>query len=127
MKKTKKKLTAMFMAAAMAVFMTACTTSDGATVPEGKYTNWLNWSSMTLSGTSIALDNVWTGWGSGSVTCTGYLSNIWQDISGSPAAGAYYWQATVNFKDKNNINRTKDGFATRNGRIISFGGYFYFQ
>lgn len=115
----------MLLVGCMAVAMTACSTADGAQVPEGRYSSRLNGASMTLNGTSVNLNNVWTGTGAGSVTGTAYLSNVWTNISNDRAAGGYYWQATINFSDSRGVCRSQTGLATKNGRTIRFAGYNY--
>lgn len=123
--KHKNAFIAMLFAGCMAVTMTACSTADGAQVPEGLYSNRLIGASMTLKGTSVNLKNVWTGSGAGSVTGTAYISDVWTNISNDPASGWFYWQATLNFCDSRGVCRSQNGLATKNGRTIRFAGYDY--
>ena len=121
--KHKNAFIAMLFAGCITVTMTACSTADGAQVPEGHYSNRLIGASMTLKGTSVNLNNVWTG--SGSVTGTAYISDVWTNISNDRASGGYYWQATLNFCDRRGVCRSQTGLATQNGRTIRFAGYNY--
>lgn len=123
--KHKNAFIAMLFAECIAVTMTACSTADGAQVPEGRYSNSRINASMTLKGTSVNSNYVWTGPGAGSVTGTANISDVWTNISNDRASGGYYWQATINFCDSRGVCRSQTGLATKNGRTIRFAGYNY--
>ena len=90
-KSFKKSFISILMVFIMAVSLAGC--SSGEQKPQGTYKcSWIN-GTITVSGTSVALKNVWVGPGAGSVTCQASVTD-W----GKYGTGDYYWWATITYK-----------------------------